>query len=148
MLDMITAVKDHMIEKLESTVGLGCEGAELHDHLLNQDYFIIGTHKAKEFIGNHAFDAINLIKEWEQDAMGEVHCDFSDPEKVANMFAYVVGEHILYSSRHLQDTVYEQGLTAADLNVIRSQINEGAWPQKVLDSLSTQFDQFYTGEVA
>ena len=35
-------------------------------------------------------------KEYENDNFGEVNTDFSDAEKVVNMYAYIVGEQIVY----------------------------------------------------
>tara|TARA_R100001086_G_C11749759_1_gene234984 strand:+ start:263 stop:610 length:348 start_codon:yes stop_codon:yes gene_type:complete len=68
---------------------------ELHYHAFNCDYYIIGTHKAKQWLGAEAFDVIGIVKEYEQDNFGEVTTDLSDPEKVANMYAYIVGEEIV-----------------------------------------------------
>ena len=42
-----------------------------------------------------AFDVINFIKEYEQDNFGEVYTDLSDPEKIVNMYAYIIGEEIV-----------------------------------------------------
>lgn len=69
---------------------------ELHFRLFNEDYYIIGTYKAKQWLGDYAFDAIEAIREYEQDNFGEVNTDFSDPEKVVNMYAYIAGEHLMH----------------------------------------------------
>ena len=34
------------------------EGSEMSDHLLNNNYFIIGTYKAKQWLGEYALLAI------------------------------------------------------------------------------------------
>ena len=68
---------------------------DLHYHAFNEDYYIIGTYKAKQWLGNMAFDVINFIKEYEQFQFGEVNTDLSDPEKVVNMYAYIIGEEIV-----------------------------------------------------
>ena len=36
---------------------------ELHHHAFNTDYFIIGTYKAKQWLGDKAFDAIDIIED-------------------------------------------------------------------------------------
>ena len=46
--------------------------------------------------------AIEKIKEWENDNIGEVTTDFSDPEKVCNMLAYIVGEELLAECKAYQ----------------------------------------------
>ena len=35
------------------------------------------------------------LKEYENDNFGEVNTDFSDPEKVVNMYVYIIGEYIV-----------------------------------------------------
>ena len=69
---------------------------DLHHHCFNTDYYIIGTYQAKQWLGDNAFDVINIIKDYEQDNFGQVSTDFSDPEKVVNMYAYIVGEQIVH----------------------------------------------------
>ena len=69
---------------------------DLHHHAFNTDYYIIGTYQAKQWLGDMAFDVINFIKDYEQDNFGEVHTDLSDPEKVVNMYAYIIGEEIVW----------------------------------------------------
>ena len=41
------------------------------------------------------FDIIDAIKTYEQDNFGEVTTDLSDPEKLVNMYAYIVGEEVV-----------------------------------------------------
>jgi hypothetical protein len=69
---------------------------DLHFHAFNVDYYIIGTWKASQWLGTHAFECIGVIRDYELDNFGEVSTDFSDPEKVVNMYVYIVGEGIVY----------------------------------------------------
>lgn len=69
---------------------------DLHHHCFNTDYYIIGTYKAKKWLGDQVFEVIEIIKEYENDNFGEVSTDFSDPEKVVNMYVYIVGEKFVY----------------------------------------------------
>ena len=39
---------------------------------------------------------INFIKDYEQDNFGEVSTDLSDPERVVNMYVYIIGEEIVW----------------------------------------------------
>ena len=68
---------------------------DLHHNAFNNDYYIIGTYQAKQWLGDMTFDVINFIKEYEQFQFGEVLTDLSDPEKVVNMYAYILGEEIV-----------------------------------------------------
>jgi hypothetical protein len=68
---------------------------DLHYHAFNTSYYIIGTYRAKKWLSNEAFNIINIIKEYENNNFGEVNTDFSDPEKVVNMYVYIIGEYIV-----------------------------------------------------
>jgi hypothetical protein len=68
---------------------------DLHYYAFNEDYYIIGTYQATQWLGDMAFDVINFIKDYEQDNFGEVYTDFSDPEKVVNMYVYIIGQEIV-----------------------------------------------------
>jgi len=68
---------------------------ELHHEVYNTDYFIIGTYQATQWMGSEAFHIIGMIKDYEQDNFGEVYTDLSCPERVVNMYAYIVGEEVI-----------------------------------------------------
>jgi len=72
---------------------------ELHSKLFNEDYFIIGYYQANCFIKDNfdsAFDIINVVKEYEEGNFGEFNTDINS-ESIVNMFAYIVGEELIYS---------------------------------------------------
>lgn len=70
---------------------------ELHNEVFNTDYFIIGRYEAEQWLINNGgiFNAIETIKEYEQDNFGVVSTDLSEPEKVCNMYVYILGEEII-----------------------------------------------------
>ena len=68
---------------------------DLHHEIFNTEYYIIGRYQAKQWLGSDAFDCIYEIQEYENDHFGQVTTDLSDPEKVVNMYAYVIGYEIL-----------------------------------------------------
>ena len=70
---------------------------ELHHECFNTDYYIIGTYKATQWLGEEVFNVIEYIKEYENNNFGEVTTDFSDPEKIVNMYVYIIGEEIVYN---------------------------------------------------
>ena len=70
-------------------------GEDLHHECFNTDYYIIGRYQAKQWLGDQVFDVINIIKEYETEMFGEVTTDFSEPERVVNMYVYIVGEQIV-----------------------------------------------------
>ena len=73
---------------------------DLHHHCFNTDYYIIGTYKAKKWLEDQVFEIIEFIKQYENDNFGEVNTDFSDAEKVVNMYVYIIGEKIVSEYRN------------------------------------------------
>ena len=72
---------------------------ELHSKLFNEDYFIIGYYQANCFIKNNfsdAFEVIDIVKKYEDDNFGSFNTDINS-ESIVNMFAYIIGEEIIYS---------------------------------------------------
>lgn len=107
-------VLSYMISQLEDQVGLDNDVSDLHHYLLNEDYFIIGTYKAKQWLGSEVFDVIETIREYEQSNFGQVSTDFSNPEKVANMCAYILGEEILSESDIYQQIQFDKDILEED----------------------------------
>jgi hypothetical protein len=84
-----------IIEALED--GYAGDYCDLHHEVFNTDYYIIGTHQAKEALEEYGvFDAIEKVQTYEKDNFGEVYTDLSDPEKLINMLFYIIGEEVLY----------------------------------------------------
>ena len=73
---------------------------DLHHDCFNTYYYIIGTYQAKKWLGDQVFNIIDTIKQYENDNFGEVNTDFSDPEKVVNMYVYIIGEEIVLDYRN------------------------------------------------
>ena len=98
-------VASYMISQLESEVGLDNDVSDLHHYLLNEDYFIIGTYKASQFIGSDLGKILEILIEFEKD-MGifdeSFYMTILEPEKVVNKLAYVIGYEILNNSRIYQ----------------------------------------------
>jgi hypothetical protein len=76
---------------------------ELHHHCFNTDYYIIGTERAINWLGSYVFDIINFVKEYEQDNFGECTTDLTSPEKIVNMYVYIIGEEIVSNYRLEQE---------------------------------------------
>ncbi len=109
------------INKIADRVEEDCNASDLHYHLYNEDYFIIGYAKAEEFLDGFVFNAIEAIKNYEQDNFGEVNTDFSSSEKVANMLAYIVGEEALQECPTFQDK-WNEDLSEDDLKLIAKEL--------------------------
>ena len=85
---------------------------ELHHHAFNTDYYLIGRHQAKQWLEDKAFDVISIIKDFEKSHFGEVTTDLSCPEKVVNMYAYIIGYDLVdewLEANPLEEEVDEWG---------------------------------------
>tara|TARA_R100000231_G_C5302025_1_gene157838 strand:- start:514 stop:843 length:330 start_codon:yes stop_codon:yes gene_type:complete len=87
--------EDYLDENLEHLKDDKYWKEDLHHNVFNTDYYIIGRHQAKQWLGDEVFECINIIKDYEQDNFGEVTTDFTEPEHVVNMYAYIIGEEIV-----------------------------------------------------
>tara|TARA_B100000282_G_scaffold290973_1_gene262620 strand:- start:521 stop:901 length:381 start_codon:yes stop_codon:yes gene_type:complete len=90
--ERIQEIYDYNPEKLTTELP---DLYDLHHEIFNTDYYIVGRYQAKEWLGADAFDCIYDIQEYENCHFGQVTTDLSEPEKVVNMYVYVVGEQIL-----------------------------------------------------
>ena len=72
---------------------------ELHNECFNNDHYIIGTEKAIEWMDTEAFRIIKFVKEYEQDNFGECSTPLDDPEKLVNMYVYIIGEEVVNDYR-------------------------------------------------
>lgn len=89
-------------EVLESYNGYYCD---LHNEVFNTDYYIIGTYQAEKALEQYGvFNAIGKIKEYEEDNFGEVFTDLSDPEKIANMLYYIIGNEAIQDLYEYSET--------------------------------------------
>lgn len=114
-------IKEYAIEKLNDLKGSSVYGCDLHNEIFNTYYYIIGTYDAKQWCGADTFNIIETIREYEQDNFGEVNTDFSDPEKVVNMYVYIVGEAVLQESDTLRKA-WDRVLDDDDLEAIKKDL--------------------------
>jgi len=76
---------------------------DLHHEIFNTDYYIIGSYKATQWLGDQVFNIIDFIKEYELFNFGEVMTDFSSPEAIVNMYVYIIGEEIVFDYMQEQE---------------------------------------------
>ena len=100
-------IKDHFYDWLEEQDPEWIDENidDLHHHCFNTDYYIIGTYQAKQWLGNEVFHVIETIKEYEKFNFGEVTTDFSEPEKIVNMYTYIIGEQVVYEWQQEREVV-------------------------------------------
>ena len=104
----------HIYENLEDYVGLDVN--DIHHHLFNENYYIIGYYNAEQWLLKHdlsAFAAIAIVKEYEVENFGETYTDISNSEKVVNMLAYIYGEELMHRSDTAHNASGELSLALA-----------------------------------
>ncbi len=92
------AIKEEAIEAIIEALENGFNGyyCDLHNEVFNTDYYIIGTHEAKEALREYdVFEAIELVQNYEKEQFGEVYTELSNPEKLINMVYYIIGDEVI-----------------------------------------------------
>ena len=92
--DKVKELKEYDKARLKQLI----EDNELHNEIFNTDYYVAYNDEAKKWLGDFVFDAIDKIKEYEEDNFGEVNTDLSDAVKVVNMYVYIIGEELIYEN--------------------------------------------------
>lgn len=102
--------------------------SDLHNEAFNTNYYIVGTYEAEQALEQYGtFEAIRKIQEYENDNFGEVLTDLSDPEKIANMLYYIVGNEAIQDLYEYSETFSENEndfATAKNKELIIQDINE------------------------
>ena len=98
---------------------------DLHHHCFNTDYYIIGTYQAKKWLGDQVFEIIEFIKQYENNNFGEVNTDFSDAEKVVNMYVYIIGEQIVYDYSFEKQEYVEKEIVLGNTGTFSNSIIRG-----------------------
>jgi len=85
------------------------EGSEIHFELFNRDYYCIGTYVCKKALENiGVFEVIGAIQEYEKFHFGECNTPLDEPERIYNMYAYIIGEEVLQESKTLTGEAWEK----------------------------------------
>ena len=95
-------------------------GCDLAYEMYNNDYYIIGTYKAKQFIREYFDDMCECLEQY-QEEFGEVYKDITDPEKVASLLALFVAQDVLSESKVL-DNKWNEALEESDLEQIKEEL--------------------------
>lgn len=91
-------MKREAIEAIMETLECGYYGyyCDLHNKVFNEDWYIIGTAKAKEALKEYdVFEAIGLVQDYEEEQFGEVNTDLSRPEELISMVWYIIGDGVI-----------------------------------------------------
>lgn len=90
--------RQEALEQIKEAIENGYSGyyCDLHNEVFNMDYYIIGSAEAKKALNEYGvFEAIEVVKDYEESNFGELTTDISSPEKLANMLWYIIGEEVI-----------------------------------------------------
>ena len=76
---------------------------DLHHECFNTDYYIIGTQQAIDWMGTKSWEIMEFVKEYEEDNFGECGTDLTNPERLVNMYVYIIGEQSVSDYRLEQE---------------------------------------------
>ena len=95
-------------------------GCDLAYEMYNNDYYIIGTYEAKQFLKEY-FDDMTECLEQHEEEFGEQYPDITNPEKLATLLALFVAQDVLYESKTL-DKCWNDRLEESDLKRIAKEL--------------------------
>ena len=100
---------ENIIDMLEYYGDCYCD---LHDEVFNTNYYIVGTYEAKQALEQYGvFNAIEKVQDYEKDNFGEFYTDLSDPEAVANVLWYIVGDEVIGELFNKFDNLWDEEAT-------------------------------------
>ncbi len=75
---------------------------DLHYHLFNEDYYIIGYYNAEQWLKKHninIFQGISFVQDYEREMFGNDGMrNYDNAESLVNMIVYIIGEELLYQN--------------------------------------------------
>lgn len=90
----------------------------IFNDVFNNDYYIVGAANAVAALSTYGpqgvFDAIRKIMAYEQENYGRVSTMFYDPEKVASLLEYIIGEETFNCLLHSANLTWNDSLTKAN----------------------------------
>ena len=95
-------------------------GCDLAHEMYNNDYYIIGTYEAKQFLKEYFDDMCECLEQY-QEEVDEVYKDITNPEKVASLLALFVAQDVLSESKVLDDK-WNEALEESDLEQIKEEL--------------------------
>ena len=97
---------DYKIEELKERIESYLKDnlyEDLHNHAFNDDYYIIGTYKAKQWLGDQAMEVVAYIQNYQKDNWGEDQIETFldedgsiDYERIVNIYTYIRGQELVW----------------------------------------------------
>jgi hypothetical protein len=82
---------------------------DLHFHLFNEDYYIIGYYKAEQWLKEHnisVFEGLEFVQDYERENFGDDAIGtYDNAEKLVNMIVYIIGEELIYQEDYISELI-------------------------------------------
>ena len=95
-------IKQKLLDYLEDndlTLSQALEDDDLHNKVYNEDYFIIGYYNAEQWLikdgRNYTFQVLEYVQQQEEYNFGTIE-KITDAERLVNLYAYWLGEEIIF----------------------------------------------------
>lgn len=95
-------------------------GCDLAYCMYNNDYYIIGTYKAKQFLKEYFDDMCECLEEHKEE-FGTQYEYMTDPERLASLLTLFVAQDVLRESKTL-DRRWDSRLSSEDLEQIAEEL--------------------------
>ena len=101
-----TELKNYIEENINN---YDCNDEDLHFHLFNENYYIIGYYKAEQWLKKHnisVFEGIEFVQNYERDNFSDDAVrTYDNAETLVNMIVYIVGEELIYQEEYHKELI-------------------------------------------
>jgi len=99
-----TELKNYIEENINNYAS---NDEDLHFHLFNEGYYIIGYYNAEQWLKEHnisVFEGIEFVQEYERENFGTVKT-YDNAESLVNMIVYIVGGELIYQEEYHKELI-------------------------------------------
>ena len=100
----------------------GTYACDLASEMFNNDYYIIGTYEAKQFLKNYIDELFETLEKYKLD-FGEQYPHITDAEKLATLVALNKAEEILSDLEIIEDK-WDEPIEEEDIEKIKEELKE------------------------
>ena len=104
------SIKTELKQYIEDNIkNFDCIDEDLHYHLFNEDYYIIGYYQAEQWLKEHdisVFEGIEFVQDYERENFGDDAVrTYDNAEKLVNMIVYIIGEELIYQEEYHKELI-------------------------------------------
>ena len=101
-----TELKKYIEENIKD---IDCHDEDLHYHLFNEDYYLIGYYQCEQWLKEHdisVFEGIEFVQDYERENFGNDSVrTYDNAEKLVNMIVYIIGEELIYQEEYHKELI-------------------------------------------